>query len=67
MPPTIGEDGKKHFAYGKTEIIRKEDMQVITDASCQHEYEPDHDDETDYYIAMSCTKCPHGILQRKGV
>lgn len=65
MPPTIDEDGKKHFAYGKTETIKKEDMVVLTNADCRHEFEPDHDDETDHYIAMSCKYCPLGYLQRK--
>lgn len=67
MPPTVDEDGKKHFAYGKTQLIKKEDMVVITSNDCQHEFEPDHDDETDYYVAMSCKHCPRGYLKKKGV
>lgn len=65
MPPTVDENGKKHFAYGKTQVIKKEDMVMITNPDCEHEFEPDHEDETDYYLAMKCKNCPQGYLARK--
>ena len=67
MPPTVDENGKKHFAYGATQTFKKEDMVTLTKADCKHEFEPDHDDETDYYLAMKCKNCPQGFLQRKEV
>lgn len=34
-------------------------------ASCEHNYLEDPTDQTDYYIAVSCTKCGRGYLKRK--
>lgn len=65
MPPTVDENGKKHFAYGATQTFKKENMVTLTKAHCHHQFEPDHDDETDYYIAMKCKLCPQGFLARK--
>lgn len=65
MPDTVGEDGKKHFAYGETKVFKKQDQVVLTKSDCKHEFIPDHEDETDYYIAMTCRHCPQGYLQKK--
>jgi len=65
MPPTVDENGKRHFAYGAVQKFDKKDFITLTKPDCQHEFEYDHDDETDHYVAVKCKLCPLGYLARK--
>ena len=56
------EDGT---GYTNVTHIKKEDMKQLNDPNCTHNFVPDHEDETDFYVAMVCTLCPQGYLKTK--
>lgn len=51
--------------FGTVEKIAKKDIKPVNDPLCKHEFVEDPRDQTDYYIAMMCTKCPLGYLKPK--
>lgn len=61
LEPIEFEDG------GRVERIDKKDIKPVNDPKCKHEFIEDPEDQTDFYIAMTCTKCPVGYLRPKKV
>lgn len=63
MPPTTQND--EHSVTGEGTRTDMSKVPPLFDADCRHDYQADHTDETDHYIAMVCTKCHRGYLKRK--
>lgn len=60
-----GFDESGEMVMGETQVIKKEDMKTLNDPNCEHEWEPDHSEDTDLVYGIKCTKCPVGKLIRK--
>ena len=53
--------------FGNVERIDKKDIKAVNDPNCKHEFIEDPEDQTDYYMAMTCKHCPIGYLAPKKV
>lgn len=54
------DDGKP--ATGDTFVVKKEDMRQLNDPDCEHEWEPDPSEDTDFVYGIKCKNCPIGKL-----
>lgn len=57
-----GFDDEGKPAVGSSQVIKKEDMKQLNDPNCEHEWEPDHSEDTDFVFGIKCKNCPVGKL-----
>jgi hypothetical protein len=60
-----GYDDAGEMVMGESQVIKREDMKQLNDPNCEHQWEPDPSEDTDYVFGVRCKLCPVGKLVRK--
>jgi hypothetical protein len=60
-----GFDAEGQPVMGETTVIKKEDMVQLNDPNCEHQWEPDPTEDTDFYFGIKCKLCPVGKLIKR--
>lgn len=58
----VGFDDNGNPATGESFVVKKEDMRQLNDPDCEHQWEPDHSEDTDFVFGIKCKNCPLGKL-----